>query len=66
MKVYELMNELAKMPSGAEVLCSGNFTVKELKNEENCGNNDNGERLYSFSKDVQDVDNVGEGVYINF
>ena len=36
MKVYELMNILADMPSGANVLCSGSFTVnvpKEIDRE---------------------------------
>ena len=42
MKVYELMNILADMPSGADVLCGGSFTVNELKNCENNGSDDNG------------------------
>lgn len=30
MKVYELMQELAKMPSGAEVEVGGSLTLKEF------------------------------------
>ena len=66
MKVYELMNILADMPSGADVLCSGSFTVNELKNCENSGSDDNGRNIYSFAKDVSDVDNNDDVVYINF
>lgn len=74
MKVYELMNMLAGMPSGADVLCSGSFTTKELESKENCGTNDDGEQIFSFSSDITDIDNIdididedGLGkVYINF
>lgn len=66
MKVYELMNILADMPSGADVFCGGSFTVKELKINESCGNDDKGQPIYSFSKGVEDVDNIGSAVYIGF
>lgn len=49
MKVYELMNMLAGMPSGADVLCSGSFTTKELESKENCGTNDDGEQIFSLT-----------------
>ena len=66
MKVYELMNILSDMPSGADVLCGGAFTVNELKNCENSGSDDNGKDLYLFAKDVRDVENTEDVVYINF
>lgn len=47
MKVYELMNELAKYPSGAEVKCSATLTVPDLENGENCGADEFGDTLYS-------------------
>lgn len=67
MKVYELMKILADMPSGADVLCGGSFTVNELKRCENIGSDDNGEDIYTFAKDISDVDkNIEDIVYINF
>lgn len=62
MKVYELMNILADMPSGADVKCGGSFTVNELKNCEKVGGKD----VYSFAKGVSDVENIDDTVYINF
>lgn len=66
MKVYELMNILADMPSGADVLCGGAFTANELINCENSGSDDNGKDVYSFAKDVSDAENIEDVVYINF
>ena len=51
MKVYELMNELAKVESGAEVRFSSVITVPELIE---CDEIDNGD--YYYSKTVEDVD----------
>lgn len=31
MKVYELMNALASLPSGADIMCSATLTVSELE-----------------------------------
>lgn len=31
MRVYELMAELSKLPSGAEVYCSGSLSVNDLR-----------------------------------
>jgi len=66
MKVYELMNILADMPSGADVFCGGSFTVKELKSCDNCGTDDNGQKIFSFAKEVESVDNTNGNVYIEF
>lgn len=66
MKVYELITILAGMPSGANVLCGGSFTVNELKNCENSGSDDSGKDIYAFAKDVSDVENIDNAVYINF
>lgn len=51
MKVYELMNELAKVESGAEVRFSSVITVPELIE---CDEIDNGD--YCYSKTIEDVD----------
>lgn len=51
MKVYELMNELAKVESGAEVMFSSVITVPELIE---CDELDGGD--YCYSKQITDVD----------
>lgn len=51
MKVYELMNELAKVESGAEVRFSSVITVPELIESDEIDNGD-----YCYSKTVEDVD----------
>ena len=50
MKVYELMNELAKVESGAEVRFSSVITVPELIE---CDEIDNGD--YCYSKTVEEI-----------
>ena len=66
MKVYELMNILADMPSGADVLCGGTLAVNELKTRENGSSDDNENDTYSFAKDVSDVKNADGFAYIHF
>ena len=66
MKVYELMNILADMPSGAEVHCSGSLSVKELKSFDYCGDNRNGEALFCVSEEANCVISQNGFVYIEF
>ena len=68
MKVYELMKELAEMPSGAEVFCSATITVNELKDGVDFGEADNGDTMYNVCKPLDDVDDIdGNGrVCLNF
>ena len=51
MKVYELMNELAKVESGAEVRFSIVINIAELIE---CDEIDNGD--YCYSKTVEEID----------
>lgn len=66
MKVYELMNILADMPSGAEVHCSGSLSVKELKSYDYCGDNYSGEALFTVSEEANCVIAQNGFVYIEF
>lgn len=66
MKVYELMRILADMPSGAEVHCSGSLSVKELKSYDYCGENCNGESLFSISEEANCISSRNDYVYIEF
>lgn len=51
MKVYELMNELAKVESGAEVRFSSVITVPELIEFDELNGGD-----YCYYKSIEDVD----------
>ena len=55
MKVYELMNELARVESGSEVRFSGIITVPELIE---CDELDSGD--YCYSKSITNVDSWDE------
>lgn len=69
MKVYELMAVLAKFPSGANVRCSATFTVPELENGEDLGEDDFGDNMYAVDKALDSVENVESEnglVYLNF
>lgn len=66
MKVYELMSKLAEFPSGAEVKCSASLTIPELENYDKCGEDEYGDDLYSFYKDLNFVDNDNDRVYLEF
>lgn len=66
MKVYELMSQLAVCPSGADVSCSATLSVPELKEYESLGEDEYGDNLYSFNKDLNSVENEGETVYLSF
>lgn len=69
MKVCELMNELSKFPSGANVRCSATLSVPELENCENLGEDEFGDELYSVYKDLDYVENSENNnnlIYLNF
>lgn len=66
MKVYELMNELSKYPSGAEVKCSAVLTVPELENGDEYGEDEFGDMLYSFFNNLDCVSGEDNRVYLNF
>lgn len=66
MKVYELMARLEKLPSGAEVICSGIKTVEDLEKSDPIGNHEYGNKEYSISENIVDVDLESNHVYLQF
>lgn len=66
MRVYELMDKLAKCPSGAKVRCSALLTVPELESSEECGQDEFGDNMYPVDKVLDSVENEDEIVYLNF
>lgn len=65
-KVYELMSKLEKLPSGAEVVCSGMKTVDEIEESEPMGQNDYRINQYQITENIVDVDLEGNHVYLQF
>lgn len=66
MKVYKLMARLEKLPSGAEVMCSGLKTVDQVKELEPIWKDDRGIDQYQITENIIDVDIEGNHVYIQF
>ena len=66
MKVYELMNELAKFPSGADVKCSLCVSTPELENYSSCGDDEFGDPLYSIIENLNFVSEEDDKIYLNF
>lgn len=66
MKVYELMARLEKLPSGAEIICSGIKTVEDIEESDPIGNDEYGNKEYSISENIVDVDLEGNHVYLQF
>lgn len=68
MKVYELMNALAELPSGAEVFCFSSTTVNELKSGIVLDYDNKGNNIYEIRKPLDSVEK-GESnncVYLDF
>lgn len=59
MKVYELMEKLSKMPSGADVRFRTLMTLKEFSDCE-IADSDDGRDLYAIDKKVSDADLIFE------
>ena len=53
------MSKLEKLPSGAEVVCSGMKTVDEIEESEPMGQNDYGINQYQITENIIDVDLEG-------
>lgn len=66
MKVYELMNALADLPSGAKVVCSVTLTTGELTNGIRMGEDDTGSTMYSVSKELSYIDSDNSSVCLEF
>ena len=60
------MSKLEKLPSGAEVVCSGMKTVDEIEESEPMGQNDYGINRYQITENIIDVDLEGNHVYLQF
>lgn len=60
------MSRLEKLPSGAEVVCSGMKTVDEIEESEPMGQNDYGINQYQITENIIDVDLEGNHVYLQF
>jgi hypothetical protein len=60
------MSKLEKLPSGAEVVCSGMKTVDEIEESEPMGQNDYGINQYQITENIIDVDLEGNHVYLQF
>lgn len=65
-KVYELMARLEKLPSGAEVVCTGLKTVNQVEESEPVGKDDYGIDQYQITENIIDVDIEGNHVYLQF
>ena len=63
MKVFELMNQLAEMPAGADVKFSRLTSVKELIEGDNMSGPDE-EPYYSFIKNVVEAESDDNSVYL--
>lgn len=66
MKVYELMNALASLPSGADITCSASLTVSELESGDQLGEDEYDEMIYSVSKKLKFVDSETNTVCLEF
>lgn len=65
MKVYELMEKLAKLPSGATVTADAAIGEKELKEGDYLDENDDREGIYSYRRGIKDVDSYDDNVYLH-
>lgn len=66
MKVYELMNVLDKLPSGAEVVCFTELTVNELKSGLVIDRSDKNNIVYEVRKPLDSVEKCVNSVYLDF
>ncbi len=66
MKVYELMNTLASLPSGADIMCSVSLTVSELESGNQLGEDEYDEMIYSVSKKLKFIDSGNNTVCLEF
>lgn len=65
-KVYELMSKLEKLPSGAEVMCSGVKTLDSITDNDPLGEDGYGNKEYPITENIVDVDLKGNHVYLQF
>lgn len=66
MRVYELMAELSKLPSGTEVFCTAALTVNEVESGIVIDDEDEDNILYEVSRPLDNLDTNGNRVYLGF
>lgn len=66
MKVYELMDALASLPSGADIEGTVSLTVSELESGDQLGEDEYDEMIYSVSKKLKFVDSETNTVCLEF
>lgn len=60
------MAKLEKLPSGAEVMCSGLKTLDQIQESKPVGKDDYGVDQYQVTENIIDVDIEGNHVYLQF
>lgn len=65
MKVYELMNALAEMPSGADVVCAASLTVNDVESGIVI-DGDRDDPLYEVLKPLDNVEKNGVHICLGF
>lgn len=60
------MSKLEKLPSGAEVMCSGVKTLDGVTDNLAIGEDNYGNKEYPISENIVDVDLEGNHVYLQF
>lgn len=63
MKVYELMEQLSKLPSGADIKCYISLTPKELKSGDLLDDDD---EVYGYAGCLDNVESDQYGVTLEF
>lgn len=60
------MSRLEKLPSGAEVMCSGVKTLDSITDNSAISEDSYGNKVYPISESIVDVDLEGNHVYLQF
>lgn len=60
------MSRLEKLPSGAEVMCSGVKTLDSITDNSAISEDSSGNKVYPISESIVDVDLEGNHVYLQF
>lgn len=60
------MSKLEKLPSGAEVVCSGLNTIEEIEESEPMDKDEYDNDQYQITENIVDVDLEGNHVYLQF
>lgn len=66
MRVYELMNALSELPSGAEVICWSVLTTDELENSLMIDDEDKNNILYEVAKPLDSIESSSDHISLCF